>query len=203
MKFSLGINKLDKIDPKTSLGELKKSIREWSLHNKLNNVIIEIIFNNGEKLDPIVFTTDKYDKLNFVGKKDLLKGGKLKIIQDNFKKVIRFYESYDYRNLEYKYIGEFPKDEVNEMQVKSPSEVDLLAFNLNDNIAFFVHDKKIRKNCLIFKSKKEIPKEWIDVRNKDQNELEIQYKFLKQIPSINITHVNPNKEEVAVLIEIF
>jgi hypothetical protein len=67
------------LNPKYTLGEVKTSFANWARDNNLGDISINIVFNNGETLNPIVFQTNKYDKINFVDKKDLLKGGEIRI----------------------------------------------------------------------------------------------------------------------------
>jgi hypothetical protein len=80
------------LDPHITLGQLKKNLLKWSSQNKLGEINIQIIFNNGEELAPIVFTTDKYDKFNFLDKKDLVKGGKILINQIKENKIQQIQE---------------------------------------------------------------------------------------------------------------
>lgn len=65
---------------KNTLGDVKTMLGKWE-PKYLEKYNISIIFNNGEKLDEIVFKNNNYDKINFSAQRNYLIGGKI-IIED-------------------------------------------------------------------------------------------------------------------------
>jgi len=68
------------LDPSTTVGGIKKIIKDWLAPQGINNYEIILYFNNGTQLAPIVFQTNQYDNINFVAQSNLLPGSKLYVI---------------------------------------------------------------------------------------------------------------------------
>ena len=62
-----------KIKPSTTILDIKTHL----INNNYDLNTVIFIFNNGKKLDSVVFQTDKYDNVNFESYKDIIVGSYL------------------------------------------------------------------------------------------------------------------------------
>jgi hypothetical protein len=68
------------LKPSTTLGELKYSLIKWLSDEGYRSYSFRLIFNNGDELNPAVFTNDTYDGSDFQAQANLIKGSNLHII---------------------------------------------------------------------------------------------------------------------------
>lgn len=70
------VTKMD-LAPTTTIGQLKSHLYNWLTPQGITIQSIELTFGNGTQLNPIVFTSNTYDKSNFEG--NVLTGGTITI----------------------------------------------------------------------------------------------------------------------------
>lgn len=64
---------------KTTIRDLKNSLDKWADENGFTIFSVSVTFNDGTQLDPIVFTTNKWDRDNFEAYKSKIKAGRINI----------------------------------------------------------------------------------------------------------------------------
>lgn len=67
------------IQPKDTIGNIKKAFDRWLLDQGLGYTIKTFRFNDGVKLDPVVFTDDRFFKTSLEGYQGKLDGGEIHI----------------------------------------------------------------------------------------------------------------------------
>lgn len=63
----------------TTIGELKRILRDWLHPQGITNYSVRLFFNNNSELSPVVFTGNDYDAMNFAAQANLLPGGSIKV----------------------------------------------------------------------------------------------------------------------------
>jgi hypothetical protein len=67
------------INPTTTIAVLKNTLVTWLDKEGYRNYSFKLIFNNGEELSPIVFTSNNYDAVDFQVQANLLEGSNMYI----------------------------------------------------------------------------------------------------------------------------
>ena len=65
------------INPTTTISVLKNTLVTWLDKEGYRNYTFKLIFNNGEELSPIVFTSNNYDAVDFQAQNNLIGGGNI------------------------------------------------------------------------------------------------------------------------------
>jgi hypothetical protein len=65
------------INPTTTISVLKNTLVAWLDKEGYRNYSFKLIFNNGEELSPIVFTSNNYDAVDFQAQNNLIGGSNI------------------------------------------------------------------------------------------------------------------------------
>ena len=62
-----------------TIGYIKKALKDWSTSKNIHTYTIQMKFNNGTELSPVIFQTEMYDKYNLEQHQQYLSGGSIHI----------------------------------------------------------------------------------------------------------------------------
>jgi hypothetical protein len=131
------------ISPNNTIRDIKKSIEQWigqwnGNQNDRKVTNIRIIFVDNTELDPVVFSSNKYDKVNFSSKKGLLNGGKIEITTEKVKTRIENFDT----------LTGLPKDVIVSILGKLSYDDILKTCSLNKSFLTYCQDKNLWRTKL-------------------------------------------------------
>ena len=112
--------------PETTIYSLKQIIYSWLYKQGINSYNIEVIFNDGIKLAPVIFETNTYDAVNFKEYDDKLKEGIINITT--------IYKEPPKKNLKKYYIVYDPREKGNTFKFSSANYKDALKWVVDNEI---------------------------------------------------------------------